>query len=492
MKLSNYLIIGTLTVLLTMITLSCGEGLLEEVPYDFISPEQFYNNETDALAAVNAVYDVLQSGRGVWVDELYGRTLYTIQWSPTVAQFGYPQFMQWNFQIDDGMIRSVWMGSYRGINRANAVISRVPEIDMDQNLKARIVHEAKFLRAFYYFLLVSHFGDVPNIEEETLGLTGPAYTATNEGTEAEIWQLIERDLTEAEGVLPVTYSNSDKGRATKGAAMALLAKTYLQQRKWQQAADKSMEVIQSGTYDLFDDFTDNFRLQTENGLEHIFSVQYASGVGEGSMTGAFTGRSGHVNPGWSSVVGEPEFFDTFNSDDERIEGTFLTQFVNNEGVTIRYNREGGANTFNRPNWRKMNLCQCSLSAEDWPHNYNVIRFADVLLMHSEAVAMGANSTQNAYYGINRVRERAGLQPISGISGQELITAILWERFWELALEGTGLLDLWRQNVLDDQALIDQFVNPQGRGNIQLPRHYKFPIPLAEIDLNQNLVQNPGY
>ncbi len=140
----------------------------------------------------------------------------------------------------------------------------------------------------------------------------------------------------------------------------------------------------------------------------------------------------------------------------------------------------------------MNLCQCSLSAEDWPHNYNVIRFADVLLMHSEAVAMGANSTQNAYYGINRVRERAGLQPISGISGRELITAILWERFWELALEGTGLLDLWRQNVLDDQALIDQFVNPQGRGNIQLPRHYKFPLPLAEIDLNQNLVQNPGY
>ncbi|WP_114749800.1 RagB/SusD family nutrient uptake outer membrane protein [Pleomorphovibrio marinus] len=492
MKLSNYIIIGLFTGMLTMITLSCGEGLLEEVPYDFISPEQFYNNETDALAAVNAVYDVLQSGRGVWVDELYGRTIYVVQWSPTVAQFGYDQFMQWNFQIDDGMIRSIWMGSYRGINRANAVISRVPEIDMDENLKARIVHEAKFLRAFYYFLLVSHFGDVPNIEEETLGLTGAAYTATNAGTEAEIWQLIESDLIDAEGVLPETYSDADKGRATKGAAMALLAKTYLQQRKWQEAADKSMEVIQSGNYDLFNDYIDNFRLETENGIEHIFSVQYTDGVGEGSMAGAFTGRSGHVNPGWSSVVGEPEFFDTFDPDDERIEGTFLTEFVNNDGVTIRYNPEGGANTFNRPNWRKMNLCECSLAAEDWPHNFNIIRFADVLLMHSEAVAMGANSSQDAYYGINRVRERAGLQPISGITGQELINAILWERFWELAFEGTGLLDLWRQNVLDDQALIDQFVNPQGRGNIQLPRHYKFPIPLAEIDLNQNLTQNPGY
>ncbi|MFN6947303.1 MAG: RagB/SusD family nutrient uptake outer membrane protein, partial [Cytophagaceae bacterium] len=476
----------------TMITLSCGEGLLEEVPYDFVSPDQFYNNATDALAGVNAVYDVLQSGRGTWERELYGWTMYVVQWSTTVAQFGEGAFNQWNWQDDDGWIRSLWMGSYRGINRANAVIGRVPKIDMDQDLKNRIIHEAKFLRAFFYFSLVSHFGNVPLIEEETLGLTGPAYTASNVGTEAAIWQFIEKDLIEAEGVLPVSYTNTDKGRATKGAAMALLAKTYLQQRKWQQAADKSMEVILSGTYDLFEDYKDNFRLETENGIEHIFSVQYTSGVGEGSMAGALTGRSGHVNPGWSSYTSEPEFFDSFNPEDRRIDGTFLTEFVNNDGVTIRYNPQGGANTFNRANWRKMNLCECSLAANDWPHNFNVIRFADILLMHSEAVAMGATSTQDAYYGINRVRERAGLQPISGISGQELITAILWERFWELALEGFGLLDLWRQNVLDSQALINQFVNPQGRGNIQVPRHYKFPIPLAEIDLNKNLVQNPGY
>ncbi len=492
MKLRNYLIIGIFTTAMTMITLSCGEGLLEEIPYDFISPEQFYNNETDALAAVNSVYDVLQSGRGVWVDELYGRTIYVVQWSPTVAQFGDDAFMQWNWQIDNNMIRSVWMGSYRGINRANAVISRVPEIDMDENLKNRIVHEAKFLRAFFYFLLVSHFGDVPNIEEETLGLTGAAYTATNAGTEQEIWALIERDLRDAEGVLPEIYPDSDKGRATQGAAKALLAKTYLQQRKWQEAADKAMEVIEGGNYDLFENYIDNFRLETENGIEHIFSVQYTNGVGEGSMTGAFTGRSGHVNPGWSSIVGEPEFFDRFEPEDLRIEATFLTEFENNDGVIIRYNPEGGANTFNRPNWRKMNLCECSLAAEDWPHNFNVIRFAEILLLHSEAVAMGASSTQDAYFGINRVRARAGLGPIPAISGDALVEAILWERFKELALEGMGLLDLWRQNILDNESMINQFVNPQGRGNIQLPRHYRFPIPLAEIDLNQNLTQNPGY
>ncbi|CAN5608450.1 RagB/SusD family nutrient uptake outer membrane protein [soil metagenome] len=492
MKIKNYLYISLLAGVLSMIALSCGEDLLEEVPYDFISPDQFYNNETDALAAINAVYDVLQSGRGVWVDELYGRTLYTVQWSPTVAQFGYDQFMQWNYQIDDPMIRSIWMGSYRGINRANAVIGRVPEIDMDLDLKNRIIHEAKFLRAFYYFLLVSHFGDVPNIQEETLGLSGPAYTASNEGTEPEIWALVESDLMAAENTLPVSYSGSDVGRATSGAASALLAKAYLQQKKWQQAADKSMQIIESGTYNLFEDYIDNFRLETENGIEHIFSVQYASGLGEGSMTGAFTGRSGHVNPGWSSVVGEPEFFDTFDQNDERIEATFLTEFENNEGVTITYNPQGGANTFNRPNWRKMNLCECSLAAQDWPHNFNVIRFAEVLLIHSEAVAMGATSSEDAFYGINRVRERAGLAPLSGLSGVDLREAILWERFWELALEGMGLLDIWRQDVLENPDWINKFINPQGRGNIQLPRHKKFPIPLAEVDLNQNLVQNPGY
>jgi starch-binding outer membrane protein, SusD/RagB family len=492
MKIKNYFFIALLASALSMIAVSCGESLLQETPYDFISPEQFYNNQADALAAVNAVYDVLQSGRGTWVDELYGRTLYVIQWSTTVAQFGYNQFMEWNWQVEDGFVRSVWMGSYRGINRANAVISRVPNINMNDALKDRIVHEAKYLRAFYYFLLVSHFKNVPVVMEETLGLTGPAYTASNENTEAEVWKLIEDDLKAAEAVLPETYPNSDKGRATKGAAKALLAKVYLQQKKWQPAADKALEVVTSGTYDLFEDYADNFRLATENGKEHIFSVQQRSGVGEGSMGGAFTGRSGHVNPGWSSVVAEPEFFDTFAPTDKRIPATFLLEFRNPQGTVVRYNPAGGANTFNRPNWLKLNNCECALAADDWPHNYNVIRFADVLLMHSEAVAMGATSTQDAYYGINRVRQRAGLAPLSGLTQLQLREAIIMERFQELALEGFGLLDIWRQGVLENQAWINKFVNPLGRANIRLPRHNYFPIPLAEMDLNTNLKQNQGY
>ncbi len=494
MKTRRYLNIMLLSGVLTMIALACGESLLEETPYDFISPEQFYTNETDALAAVNAVYDVLQSGRGVWVDEFYGRTMYVVQWTPTVAQWSGEEstFNQWIWQADNGRIRSIWMGSYRGINRANAVISRVPDIDMDEDLKNRIIHEAKFLRAFYYFVLVGHFGDVPIVLEETLGLAGPAYTAGNDGTEAEVWQLIENDLKEAESVLPVSYPESDKGRATQGAASSLLAKVYLQQKKWQQAADKAMEVITAGTYGLFEDYTDIFRLETENGIEHIFSVQYASGVGEGSMIGAYTGRSGFVNPGWSSITGEPEFFDSFNPEDERVDATFLTEFTNQDGTVITYDPAGGPNTFNRPNWQKMNLCECSLAAQDWPHNFNVIRFADVLLMHSEAVAMGATSTQDAYYGINIVRERAGLDPLSGLSTMELREAIIWERFWELALESFGLFDLWRQEVLDNPEWINQFVSPLGRDNIDPSKHYRLPIPLTEIDLNPNLQQNPGY
>lgn len=492
MKIKNYLYVALIATALSMIAVSCGEGLLEEKPFDFLSPEQFYNNEADALAAVNAVYDVLQSGRGVWVNEFYGRTIYVVQWSPTVAQFGEAAFNQWNWQPDNGYVRSIWMGSYRGINRANAVIGRVPKINMNEELKNRIVGEAKFLRAFYYFILVSHFKNVPIILEETLGLTGPAYTAANEGTEAEVWKLVEDDLKAAEAVLPATYDAANKGRATKGAATAMLAKVHLQQKEWQLAADKALEVINSGTYGLFEDFTDIYRLQNENGKEHIFSVQYASGVGEGSMVGAFTGRSGNVNPGWSSVTAEPEFFDKFAPNDERIDATFLTEFKNPQGTIIKYNPAGGANTFTRPNWQKMNICGCALSAEDWPHNFNIIRYADVLLMHSEAVAMGASSPQDAYFGINMVRERAGLAPLSGLGTMELREAILWERFKELGLEGFGLLDIWRQDVLDNPAWVNQFVNPQGRTNIQLPRHKYFPIPLAELDLNPNLTQNPGW
>src|SRR5436853_4530494 len=218
--------------LVAIVGFGCNDNkFLTEVPYDFVGPQNFYRNATDALAAVNGVYASFINTSG---DNYYGRNFVMLVEYPTEmvtsllsATNERSLVDNYTFTPSQSYIYSTWQSAYAAINRANAVIAHVPKIDMDQTLRSRIVGEAQFLRATNYFNLVRLFGGVPLELEETTSLDS---LQKPRATAAAVYDQIIKDLTDAIAVLPSkkTYTGSDIGRASKGAAKTLLAKVYLQ------------------------------------------------------------------------------------------------------------------------------------------------------------------------------------------------------------------------------------------------------------------------
>src|SRR6266487_6837560 len=158
------------------------------------------------------------------------------------------------------------------INRTNTVFDRVPSITMDPTLRARLLNEARFLRANAYFNLVRSFGDVPLLEHEVKSLDGLRVSRT---AAADVYALIVSDLQQAMAGLPASYSSSDVGRVTSGAAQAMLAKVYLTRQDWTNAAQMAGQLIASGRYTLLPNWRDCFKISTEiTNSESIFEVNY--------------------------------------------------------------------------------------------------------------------------------------------------------------------------------------------------------------------------
>ena len=219
---------------------------------------EFYTTQAQALLAINAAYQPLgfttANNNRLWV---FGDVA-----SDDAAKGGQPgdqadiEFIdQFNVNSTNGNLASMWTLLYDGVTRCNLVLNKVPPIQMDKNVQLRILGEAKFLRAYYYFELVNIFGDVPIV----LLPLNPDQLQIPQSTVQQIFEtVIEPDLTDAVGKLPETYSGVDVGRATSGAANALLAKAYLFQAKWDSAATTAAKVINSNVYDLMPVYTQNF------------------------------------------------------------------------------------------------------------------------------------------------------------------------------------------------------------------------------------------
>src|SRR5262245_679489 len=227
MKTQRLAFVAAATALTVVIACNDREFLTER-PFDFIGPANFYNNAGDALAAVNGVYADFINSTG---DNYYGRNFVmlvehtTEMWTSRLSATNErSQPDVYALPVSHAYVQSVWASMYDAINRANSVLDNVPRITMDEALKNRILAEAKFLRATHYFNLVRMFGGVPIKIHATLGLDS---LAIPRNTAQEVYALIEQDLKDAIGVLPRSYTGSDVGRATRGAAKTLLAKVYL-------------------------------------------------------------------------------------------------------------------------------------------------------------------------------------------------------------------------------------------------------------------------
>ena len=466
--------IGILVIGLVVLT---GCDLLKEKPEGFIAPANFYKTQGDAIAAVNAVYDVVSS-QGVynncmwWVTDM---STDDVMAGIGVNNLSILQIDQYTHGPLNNRLDLLWQTTFDGINRANQVIDRVPGISMDVTLQNRILGEAKFLRALFYFNLVRLFGDVPLLTTETASLADDLKVSRTPA--ASVYTQIIQDLTEAEQALPATMTSDDLGRATQGAAKALLAKVYLTMKNWSLAAAKAKEVIDNAgayNYGLWTNYSDAFLTVNKYGKESVFSAQFASGIQEGSLMMAYTiPRNTIIGTGYSSFVPTTDILNSYEPGDDRKVATYFSTF-SKAGKTI---------TFSPAIYKYFD--PAAVNTLDASNNYPIIRYADVLLMYAEA-QNELGQTADAYTYVNQIRTRAKLPPLANLSQTDFRDALMNERRWELCFEGHRWFDLVRTGTLVST------LRAKGNANIQ-DFHVLYPVPQRDIDVNPNLnPQNNGY
>jgi hypothetical protein len=372
-----------------------------------------------------------------------------------------------------------WDGQYQQINLCNQVIQNVPGINMDATLRSRYVGEAKFLRGLAYFNLVRAYGGVPLLLKvaETADELNPS-----RATRDEVYTAIIGDATDAAAVLPAAYGASDVGRATKGAALTLLAKAQLYQKNYAASLAASDQVLGLG-YSLASNFYDMFRIRGENNSESIFEVQCTTLAGNCDASNSQWAECQMVRPqfGWGFFNPTSDLANAFEAGDQRRLGTILER-----GTTTP---DGDVIATNSSNPRYNMKAYVPNSAPKTcgygrDQNIRVFRLGEVLLLNAEA-ANELGQTAKALAAVNRVRTRAGLAALSGLSQADLRQAIWKERRVELALEyGDRFFDLVRQGRAATVLASKGFV---------ANKNELMPLPLSQITLSGGkLTQNPGY
>jgi len=465
----------------------------ETSPEYSIDSENYFNSEQDYNYALVASYDLLQTTyANAIVGEFASNNTLCGGENPTDV-IGWQQIDDMIHTPTNSNLSDIWNWMFAGVQRTNYFLEFQDKTDFDG--KEAMIGEVRFLRAYYHFELVKWFGPIPlkpnqrfQLGDETSILRSPV---------SDVYALIEEDLLYAESVLPVVQV--DIGRATKGAAQALLGKAYLYQEKFTEAANVLEKVITSGQYTLATSFNDMFEMEGENGYESVFEVQYTDKEGasfqcmqcvEGNIAVGFSGVRGyegpHFTPGFSFNVPVQEAVDQFAPGDLR-KGVTILDIVAWADTTGAAYTTGNEHTgyFNRkylPRKRSEDA-QNDLNLTN-PNNYRAIRYADVLLMAAEANNRGGVNDAKAQDYLNQVRRRAFGDSNHDItvSGAALTDAIYQERRLELMGEGHHFFDLVRTGRAADQ--IDGFV---------AGKHDLFPVPAEEIGFSSgNWTQNPNY
>ncbi|MCC3159782.1 RagB/SusD family nutrient uptake outer membrane protein [Hymenobacter sp. 15J16-1T3B] len=462
---------------LVSLSLASCEKFLEEQPQDFLSADNVYKTEGDAVAGLNGVFNSFLPqtyyGRTAWqITELPGDLIRVGSTTDERAQLSRFIYTSTNTEIN-----SWWTNTYRMINRANDLLENVPGVGMDEARKNAILGNARFLRALGYFDLVRCFGEVPLV---TATVKGPAdELRPPRAPLAAVYQQIIDDLTFAEAnCLPENQIPAgEKGRVSKGAAAALLAKVYLtragstaaQASDNQSALDACNRVIGSGLYRLLPVYGDVFDPDKENGAEHIFSIQFDLPPNVGSIIVR------QFLPSQLSGLG------TFT-----VEDALVNSYATND-VRRAWNISNQAGTTTLARYYFNKFRDPKRIVNDARTNYLITRYADVLLMQSEALNNLNAGDPSKLTGINAVRARAGLAALTGTTTKDaFVDLLVKERAWELCQEGHRFFDLTRLKRLREAV---QAAKPTVTVD---PKYYLFPIPQPELLLNPNLTQNPGF
>ena len=486
------------SLFISIIMLSCTDDFVNVEPQD-ASSETFFNSEQDYQNALVAAYDYLQTtAKFVQFAEIASDN--TLCGGESAIDSPYIQ------QIDDmihspvgqgdGGLRTMWQWMYEAVNRCNYIMEFQGKTEF-QN-KTSVIAQTRFLRAYYNFILVKWWGDVPMLIDQRIRF-GDQYSI-DRTPKAEVYTLMEQDLIFAAANLP--YVQAEAGRATKGAAEALLGKVYLYQDKFTDAATVLENLINNGPHRLLTptEYPTLFERDNENNAESVFEVQYSDIDGgsfdcfqclEGNYASYFNGPRGFVDStgkfdaGYSFNVPTQEVVDAFEPGDLRLETSILDieQYIADNPGSSYAADQGYEQTgyFNRKYIARKGDLNKGDAALTNPDNYRAIRYADVLLMAAEALNRGSISDARALGYLNEVRARAQLSDLS-TTGSNLTNDIYKERRVELVGEGHRFFDLVRTGRA--AAEIDGF---------QAGKNELFPIPIEEIVLSGNRWENnPGY
>ncbi|MBL7736524.1 MAG: RagB/SusD family nutrient uptake outer membrane protein [Chitinophagaceae bacterium] len=523
---------------------SCKKSL-EEKTYDFISPNNFYKNGDDALAALSGVYNVLLATgfykQAFWLLDLDSDHSSGAGWFLGSMGAGNP-LAYWG-------VNTIWNDHYLLISRANSVLTNVPDIAMDQDLKQRILGEAHCLRGWAYFNLVRIYGGVP-LRDKTLA--SGADPNQPRASVAETYEFIIADLKKAEEML---YSHKDgrsgeKGRVTRGVASALLAKTYLtmasgslanetisvrggqnnmyytynkdvvkgyesfnSQELYEEARKKTSQLIDGAEYGLFPDFMDLWKIQNRNTGEHMWEIQALNGNPDLQtdlnyyFNAAKEDRS-NVGAVWMTN----NHYDNYEDNDDRVLHGVRHQFIvdygdpNNTGYffyperdAAKYETDGAGRvySFSAEYYNHAYSQKYSYVSDPKPQNsdafYPELRFAEVLLMHAEAENEVNGPTAAAYRSLDSVRTRShAAKAPAGMTKQQFRSYVLEERGRELVFESKRRFDLLRWGIYL-QAMNQISVNQDNISKVRVERNLLLPIPIDEINSNSSISgNNPGW
>lgn len=461
------------TIFSLSVLVSCSSDLLDVNPEAQKVSSQFYTNSAEIEQGIVSVYGALQyTGQYQLGMPALGElpSDNTYDEVPANDAFTYGELDFFTIQPNNSLIASIWKDNYIGIQQANIILTRIGNIpDMTDALKNTRIGEMKFLRALMYFNLIRVYGDVPLVLKETTNVND--YFGQPRTPVAEVYSAIETDLKDAVNLLPTT--TTQKGRVTKAAALGILGKVLLTQKKYAESLTYLSQIEGLG-YQLLTDVTKIFDVANENNAEIIFDVQFASGLNgnsEGSTAFQMFSPSGSVSGAKGHNLPTKEVYNLYSVGDIR-----RSAYIGLTSSGIPFSKK---------------LVKTSNTIADGGSNFVVLRLADVFLMMAECFAEQSDFI-NANLYVNKIKTRAGIATVNLSTKDLLLNEIDRERRLELVGEGHRWFDLIRTGKAIS-VMTAHFNNNQGYSTAQIKEHHLLmPVPQGQINTDPALKQNPGY
>jgi len=478
---------------------SCTKDL-DITPVSSVQTVSYFNDAASIESALTGGYYYLQMNSNnsqyyQWkflVQDARADNWYSAGNSPLIANVTYFAYKATDWEP----IKDTWLSLYKGISSSNLVLDNIGLINdpkLTESRKSQIIGEAKFLRALHYFNLVKLYGGVPL----QLTASGSDEALLPKAPLADVYAQIEKDLIDAEVGLPASFG-AEYGRATKGAAQALLAKVYAQQHKYESCSAYCDKVINSKQYSLLQEYDWLFDGVHPNNSEIIFQVQHVAGTNTSyNWAGLYSDPSLDGNFGWTKFMAPShDIIRAFNAEKDEVrfksaivfndKGVRTPQYSNDVDKTMPFvwktNVRGGTNVWNNG------------------QSQIFIRLADIILLKAEALNRLGKTAEAITLMNTTTRKRANLSAVSTALSQDAAAlAILKERRLELVFEGERYFDLLRFG--NDHSYAIQVINSQTGYDGVTPirksapvdeNRLLYPISIDEINANPNLKQNPGW